>query len=195
MDAAVKPGYADFEKTWGVDGILRAIRVSDKATKDGGTLQMFRTTHGDGNANGGGYGVTPYNKQPKYTANGKKYPVSGSEYNFAFDPSGILLALDRKSPQFAGSERNPKVQGDDLPELAAFSAVAWLKWKEATGGFPTTMRCFLTLSITNSETRSLLNVVLTRAEECEVPSWPGLDIDASSDEGLALLGMYEAEDT
>jgi hypothetical protein len=191
MDAAIKPGYSDFKKIWGVDSVLRAIRVSDKATKDGGTIQMFRTTHGDGDANGGGYGETPYNKQPKYAANGKEYPVTGSEYNFAFDPSGMLLALDRKSPQFAGNERNPKVQEADLPELAAFSDIAWLKWKEATGNFPTTMHYFLTLAITNPETRSLLNIVLTRAEECEVPAWPGLEVDASSEEGYALLGMYQ----
>lgn len=194
MDAAIKPSYDDFKKIWGVDDILRKLGLSDKATKNGGTIQMLRVTHGNGDENSGGFGPTPYNKQLKYTADSHEYPVSGSEYHFAFDPSGVLMALDRKSPQFAGNERNPKVQGDDLPELGAFSDIAWLKWKEVTGNFPSTMRYFLTLAITNPETRSLLGTVLTREEECEVPAWPGLEVDAGTDEGYALLGTYQTGD-
>lgn len=194
MNAAIKPSYDDFKKVWGVDDVLRKIGVSDKATRNGGTIQMLRTTHGNGDDNGGGFGPTPYNKQQKYMANTHEYPVSGSEYHFAFDPSGVLMALDRKSPQFAGAERTPKVQGDDLPELGAFSDIAWLKWKDVTGNFPSIMRYFLTLAISNPETRSLLGSVLTKAEECGVPAWPGLEIDAGTDEGYALLGTYQTED-
>ncbi|KAF3040969.1 hypothetical protein E8E12_009073 [Didymella heteroderae] len=192
QDATVQANYFDFNKAWGVDQVLRTIGVSDKVAKNGGTIQVFRVTHGDGDANGRGYGPSPYNKQPQYMVNGKSYPVTGSEYNFGFDPSGVLLALDRKSPQFAGSERSPKVQGTNLPELASFSDIAWLKWKEAIGSAPTSMRYFLTLSITNQETRGLFNIVLTRAKLCEVPAWPGLEVDPITEDGLALLGSPNA---
>lgn len=194
QDAKEKGGYTDFKKQWGVDGVLRAIGVSDKSTTDGGTVQTFRIVHGDAEAHGGGFGSAPYNSQPKYTVNGKEYRITGSDYSFALEPNGVLVAMDRKSPQFAGNERNPKVQAAELPELGAFSDVVWLKWREATGNFPSSMRYFLTLAISNPETRSLLNIVLTKAEECEVPAWPGLDVEEGSDEFFALLGMYQNED-
>jgi hypothetical protein len=188
-DATVRPIYFDFAKAWGVDHVLRAIGVSDKATKDGGRIEVVRVTHGDGDANGGGWGTSPYNNQPQYTVDGKNYRVTGSEYNFGFDPSGgILLALDRMSPQFAGSKRYPKVEGSDLPDLQAFSDVAWLKWKETTGSAPTSIRYFMSLSITNHDTRGILNIILTGEEYCEVPAWPGHDVDPTSEEGAALLG-------
>ncbi|KAF1924504.1 uncharacterized protein M421DRAFT_8806 [Didymella exigua CBS 183.55] len=191
-DAEPQATYFDFAKAWGVDHVLRAIGVSDKATKDGGSIQVFKATHGDSNANGGGHGISPYNVQPRYTANGRTYRVTGSEYNFGFDPSGVLLALDRKSPQFAGSKRNPRVQGDGLPELQSFSDVAWLKWKGATGRTPTSMRYFASLSITNDETRGIINIVLSRANFDQLPAWPGHDVDPNTEEGAALLGSPNA---
>lgn len=171
-----------------MDHVLRAIGVSDKSTKNGGSIQIVKITHGDGDANGGGYGPTPYNRQPKYTVNGRSYRVSGSEYTFGFDPSGVLLALNRKSPQFAGGQRDPRVQGNDLPELQSFSDVAWLKWKEATGSTPSSMRYFASLSISNSDTRGIMYTVLTNAKFNEVPAWPGHDVDANTEDGAALLG-------
>lgn len=96
--------------------------------------------------------------------------------------------MDRKSPQFAGKERKPKVEGDQLPDLKSFSDVAWLKWKETTGAEPTTMRYFLTLSITNIDTRGVFGRILTEAKYTEVPRWPGYEVSADSDQGAALLG-------
>ncbi len=100
----------------------------------------------------------------------------------------VLLAMDRKSPQFAGSQRNPKVQGDGLPELQSFSDVAWLKWKAVIGDTPSSMRYFASLSITNLETRGIFSKVLDKAKFTEVPAWPGHDVDANTEDGAALLG-------
>lgn len=187
-----------------MDHVLRAIGVSDKATKFGGTIEVVKLAHGDSDANGGGYGPTPYNGQSTYKVDGNDYRFTGSEYTFGFDPSGgmlprcwqrttltdllVLLAMDRKSPQFAGNQRNPKVQGDGLPGLQSFSDVAWLKWKAVTGKAPSTMRYFASLSITNIETRGVLAKVLDKAAYREVPAWPGHNVDANSEEGAALLG-------
>lgn len=170
--------------------MLRAIGASDKATKNGGSIEVVKLTHGDGDANGGGYGPTPYNKQPPYTVNGKSYPVTGGEYTFGFDPTGVLLAMDRKSPQYAGGQRSPKVQGDGLPSLRSFSDVAWLKWKAVAGNAPSSMRYFASLSITNMETRGVFSKVLDMASFREVPAWPGHEVAANTGEGAALLGEF-----
>jgi|SRR5690242_6828501 len=100
----------------------------------------------------------------------------------------VLLAMDRKSPQSAGSQRSPRIQGDELPDLQSFSDLAWLKWKAVSGNAPSTMRYFASISITNIETRGILSKVLDKASFTEVPAWPGHDVDANTEEGAALLG-------
>jgi hypothetical protein len=97
--------------------------------------------------------------------------------------------MNRKSPQFAGKERKPKVEGDQLPDLKSFSDIAWLKWKETIGDEPKTIRYFLTLSITNIDTRGVFGRILTEAKYTEVPKWPGYEVSADSDQGAALLGQ------
>jgi hypothetical protein len=56
------------------------------------------------------------------------------------------------------------------------------------GTEPTTMRYFLTLSITNIDTRGVFGRILTEAKYTEVPGWPGYEVYADSDQGAALLG-------
>ncbi|KAJ8107617.1 hypothetical protein OPT61_g8742 [Boeremia exigua] len=192
QDSTVPASSYQFDKAWGFDHVLRAIHVSDQATKNGGSIEVFKITHGDGDANGGGYGPTPYNQQPEYTVDGKNYRVTGGEYTFGFDPSGVILALDRKSAQFAGNQRNPKVQGEGVPALQSFSDIAWLKWKATTGNVPSSMRYFASLSITNLETRGIISKVLNMASYTEVPAWPGFDVDANTEQGAALLGTPNA---
>lgn len=164
--------------------------MSDKSTKNGGRIELVKLTHGNGDANGDGYGPTPYNKQSPYTVGDRSYSVTGSEYTFGFEPSGVLLAMDRKSPQYAGSQRSPKVQGNGLPDLQSFSDVAWLKWKAVTGSAPSTMRYFASFSITNMETRGIFSKVLDKASFREAPAWPGYDVPANTEEGAALLGKF-----
>lgn len=87
-DSTIPASSYQFDKAWGVDHVLRAIGISDKATKVGGSIEVVKIAHGDSDANGGGYGPTPYNNQQPYTVNGKSYRVTGSEYTFGFDTSG-----------------------------------------------------------------------------------------------------------
>ena len=81
---------------------------------------------------------------------------------FGFESSGVLLAMDRKSPQYAGGQRNPRVESDGVPNLQSFSDVAWLKWK-AADSVPSTMRYFATISISNTDTRGVFGKVLDQA--------------------------------
>ncbi|KAJ4350676.1 hypothetical protein N0V95_004524 [Ascochyta clinopodiicola] len=191
-DAAVPAINYKFDKAWGIDHVLRAIGASDKATKDGGSIQVFRVAHGDADADAGSFGPTPYDNQPQYTSGGQSFRVTGSEYTFGFDTSGVLLAMNRKSPQYAGGQRKPKVEGDGLPDLHSFSDIAWLKWKAATGSVPSSLRYFASIAITNQETRGVFAKVLDKAHYKGVPAWPGYDVDANTDEGAALMGTPNA---
>lgn len=100
----------------------------------------------------------------------------------------VLLAMDRKSPRYAGSQRTPKVEGDGLPDLQSFSDVAWLKWTETAGSAPSFIRYFASLSITNIDTNGVLSRVLDQAKYAEVPAWPGYDVVANTEQGAALMG-------
>ncbi|KAI8943557.1 hypothetical protein NX059_001554 [Plenodomus lindquistii] len=190
----VSPTMRNFEKAWGVDHVLRALGTSDKAVEDGGTVNVVTITHGNAGDNGGGYGNKVYNDQPEYTVGGTQYRVTGGEYTYGFDPSGVILAMNRKSPKFAGLERKPKIEGTtSLPTLQSFSDVAWLHGSAvSSSGEPKTMRYFLSLSITNIETRGVIGRILSAAGLGEVPGWPGWDADTSTDAGAALLGTPNA---
>lgn len=48
--------------------------------------------------------------------------------------------MNRKSPCYAGRQRELKVEGNGLPDLQSFSDIAWLKWKASTGSAPSPMR-------------------------------------------------------
>ena len=71
--------------------------------------------------------------------------------------------------------------------IQSFSDIAWLKWKATTGSFPSTMRYFASISITNLETNGVISIVLDKARYKEVPAWPGYDIEANTEQGAALL--------
>ncbi|KAF1347246.1 hypothetical protein EJ07DRAFT_30722, partial [Lizonia empirigonia] len=104
----------------------------------------------------------------------------------------VLLAMNRKSPRYAGRQRKPKVEGDGLPDLQSFSDIAWLKWKASTGSAPSSMRYFASISITNIETNGVIAKVLSQAGYTEVPAWPGYDVDANTEPGAALMGTPNA---
>lgn len=68
----------------------------------------------------------------------------------------VILALDRDSPQSAGKEMTPPVEGDELPAIRASSDIMWLYWKmynNAAKG----PNYFLSLSITNEATKEIIS--------------------------------------
>lgn len=99
--------------------------------------------------------------------------------------------MDRDSPQSAGKSRKPVVQGDDLPALRACSDVAWLSWK----AFETDVKnlnYFLSLSITNAETQSIVSRAIrdTVPGAQGFPAWGGYEFDSNTPEGQAILGKF-----
>lgn len=119
-DAKVPDTSFKFDKAWGVDHVLRAIGVSDKATKNGGAIEVLKVAHGDADGDAGGFGSKLYNDQPQYTVGGKTFRVTGSEYTFGFDPSGgmcpkhpvfpeklMIVSPSSNEPQVPAVRRQP----------------------------------------------------------------------------------------
>lgn len=99
----------------------------------------------------------------------------------------VLIAMERKSPKYAGEKRDPKIEGDQLPKLQSFSDIAWTKWASTTGS-PTKMRYFLSLAISNEHTRSIIGKILNDARHSWQPAWPGVTYATDTPQGAALLG-------
>ncbi|KAH9877706.1 hypothetical protein J1614_002923 [Plenodomus biglobosus] len=127
-----------------------------------------------------------------YEVAGQRFHTTGAVYVFGIHSSGVLITIDRQSPQHSGARQFPQVSGTDLPALQSFSDVAWLKWLETFGTEPTTMRYFLTLTITNTTTASVFEKAIREAGPDFNPEWPGYDVAANTDSGAALLGSPNA---
>ncbi|KAI8932156.1 hypothetical protein NX059_011039 [Plenodomus lindquistii] len=131
-------------------------------------------------------------RPPYYTVAGRNYCTTGAYYVFGMSPRGVIVTFDRTSPKHAAKNRIPKVCEDELPELQAFSDLAWLKWVETFDAEPTTMRYFLAKSVVNSISLSVFYEVLNEAGPEFNPEWPGFDVASNTESGAALLGTPNA---
>jgi hypothetical protein len=86
-------------------------------------------------------------------------------------------ALDQLGITLSDTELPALRQASDI--LAAF----WLR-----GPNPRNLRYWFGNDIVNTETVPVINKILVDKGYNEVPQWPGLQVDAPSDEYLALLG-------
>ncbi|KAF3040968.1 hypothetical protein E8E12_009025 [Didymella heteroderae] len=119
FDTAEKWGWGYSEKIpagnfkdWGIDDVLRDLTLSDKCAGWGGSLDCLTFVHGFKQLADGKWEHDP----APYDVDGKTYRRSGAHYGMAFDASqGVIIALDRDSPQSAGKQIKPPVQGDELP--------------------------------------------------------------------------------
>jgi hypothetical protein len=98
--------------------------------------------------------------------------------------------MSRHSPQSAGKERSPPVQGDELPAISASSDIMWLYWKMYND--PKNLNYFMSLSIANEETQSIISRAVreTIPEAQSFPAWGGYDFDTNTPEGQAILGTF-----
>lgn len=99
--------------------------------------------------------------------------------------------MDRASPASAGKERTPPVEGNGLPALSASSDLAWLFWREfKPGNSVRDLKYFLSLSITNEETQSIMSRAIRNAVPGAqgFPNYPGYELNTDTEEGHAILG-------
>lgn len=109
------------------------------------------------------------------------------------NPSTVLIATDRMSPQEIGSKASPPITGDDLPLIRAFSDMAWISWAalaEQVQFDVKNMHYFMSLSISNKLTQRVLSRCVREVLPAAwgFPAWPGFEFETSSPQGQAILG-------
>ncbi|KAJ4350677.1 hypothetical protein N0V95_004525 [Ascochyta clinopodiicola] len=179
-------------ENWGVDDTLRDIGSDDKCHEEGGSLVCIMFTHGEGgqDANGNWIGID----QQTYEADGRTYRKTGAHYGLGLDPEGVIIAMDRNSPQSAGMERTPIIEGDDLPALRPFSDLAWFSWKSLATDVKN-LKYFMSLSIGNEETQSILSRAIREGVPGAqgFPVWKGYEFSTDTPWGQAILGTPNAQ--
>ena len=105
----------------------------------------------------------------------------------------VMIATDRMSPQEIGRDALPAIQGDELPLIRAFSDMAWISWAALAEEAETDVKnihYFMSLSITNQLTRSILSRCVREVlpGAWGFPDWPGFEFDTSTPQGQAILG-------
>lgn len=99
--------------------------------------------------------------------------------------------MDQNSPQAAGKDVKPPVQGDELPAISASSDIMWLYWK-MHGNVAKGPNYFLSLLITNEATQKIISRAIREVipDAKDFPAWGGYDFNTSTPEGQALLGRF-----
>jgi hypothetical protein len=137
------------------------------------------------------YDGAPDVNQQWYPVQGQWYRATGASYSFTVNPvDGIIIALNRESPQHAAKERNLPVPADGLPRLNQFSDVAWIEWQSIAGfGLIRNMENFLSVSIVNIDTTRVLTRAL-QAKWVELDYVPGHTFERTDPEMKAILGRF-----
>lgn len=141
--------------TWGVAPALDALGLNSKCDVDqegqDSSLTVENTDPGS----------EYYTNEQIYEMNGKDYLATGASFMFTINvQDSVIMALNVKGPRYAGQERDPVVEGSDLPDLRQFSDVAWIKWvtaiQEEEGSHIQNLHYFISVRVSNEETLSVL---------------------------------------
>jgi hypothetical protein len=103
-------------------------------------------------------------------------------------PSGVFYFVSRENPVEAA--RKLWGRAPLAPDLRASSDLAWGLWNKQGG--PSQLgdiRKMFSLYITNTKTQELILKAIAKQGVTNVKTWPGTDIDARSEEGLAIIGV------
>jgi len=80
-------------------------------------------------------------------------------------------------------------QSNELPDLRSSSDFAWGFWDFAKQGEGLgDIRKIFSMYITNKETLDVIDKVATMQGVTGVGEWPGVEVDAKMEQGLALIG-------
>ncbi|KAF9697859.1 hypothetical protein EKO04_004021 [Ascochyta lentis] len=178
--------FHDFYSTWGIGEALVDLGVSEYSDiYEGGENRLVFIDHKSFDAAAGSV------DNQWYDVGGKHYRATGASYSFAINPKdGVIIGLNRLSPNYAAKDRTPPVPSDQMPALHQFSDVAWIGWDAMTGGDSDdikNLRLFLSVGIVNVETRSVIRRALD-AKGWELSPWPGHTFEQQWFETRAIIG-------
>ncbi|KAH6621762.1 hypothetical protein C7974DRAFT_315357 [Boeremia exigua] len=182
----VDESFHNFYSAWGIGEALVSLGVSEYSDiYKGGKNRLICIDHRSYDPDAG-----PVDEQ-RYDANGKVYRATGASYAFTINPKeGVIMALNRLSPNYAATDRNPHVPVDQLPALNQFSDVAWIGWDAVTreeGEDIKGLRYFLAVGIVNPFTKRVIRRAMD-TKGWELSPWPGHTFERQWFETRAIIG-------
>ncbi|KAF2876222.1 hypothetical protein BDV95DRAFT_560268 [Massariosphaeria phaeospora] len=163
--------YYDFKWSIPIKKALENIGVSAKKKDEGGPNRAWNWEH-----------------ESEVTIDGKKYLPTGATFLNIFNPEdGVIIAWGNYGPAYRAKKKDPPIEL--LPKLQKWSDVAFLQWYATSGKGDSTknINYILQTPIENEESVSLIERALANTKK-ELKTWPGVEFDAESDEGKAILG-------
>jgi hypothetical protein len=179
--------FHDFYSTWGIGDALVHLGVSQYSDiYEGGENRLIFIDHQSFNP------AAPSVDEQWYAVGNKDYRATGASYSFGINPKdGVILGLNRLSPNHAAEYCKPPVPSDQMPALNQFSDVAWIGWDSMTRGEGDDikgLRFFISVGISNVETKSVIRRALD-AKSWELGPWPGHTFEQQWVETRAIIGM------
>ncbi|PVH93611.1 hypothetical protein DM02DRAFT_695477 [Periconia macrospinosa] len=173
---------------WGIGNALRGLNVDDRAFCHGGLNKVTQVVHGD-------YlkhirNEVNFDQQSLMRGN-RRIRATGGRFLFSINPfHGVLMGMDLLSIPSAAAQRNPPVQGNDLPDINKMSDILFLYWKFYTdNAFDTrNIRYFFMLSVSNHETLGIIKRAFPNVDWSYFPEWPGVTFEGNQPEFRAILG-------
>ncbi|KAG9193459.1 hypothetical protein G6011_03494 [Alternaria panax] len=178
--------------------MLDDMRISTQISLYGGPNYCYSLTHCNSDiVERDSWGHLPPIPNQHYTANGRKYRVTGAYASIVVNPDvGYILFLRRGSAEHEARSLwnirdQDSVPRDELPALRASSDIAWAFWKRTTDTLGK-INFFVSMSITNGDTEKVIDRVLEGKTMTVVPVWPGIFVGVTSEDYLALMGTPNA---
>jgi hypothetical protein len=180
----INPVYDDLYAHWGIGWVLEELGVSAYTDiYEGGKNRITSIVHSD-----------PYTEDinaQHYEVNGQRYRATGADYIMALNTEeGVIIGMNREGPAEASKERRPPLQANEMPQLNQFSDVCWIAWLELAkhnGHDPRNLRYFISISIINVETRSVVRRIMVE-KHLGLDYWPGATFESGTPEFDAILG-------
>lgn len=101
----------------------------------------------------------------------------------------MIIGFSRFSPEQEGWNRDPPIEGSDLPELRQGSDLIWGRWAMSAGSGKANLHYWVAAWITHWLTPRIIKQALDSKGETLKP-WPGTKFEPNTDAGAALIGKY-----
>ncbi|CAN9224458.1 unnamed protein product [Alternaria sp. RS040] len=175
--------------------MLDELKLSKVNNLHGGPNHCFSVFHADSDiVEKDPQGRMPPRKKQYYTANGRRYRVTTAYATIIINPqAGLIYFLRRGSAVKEARDlwrirKGDPVPSDELPALRASSDLAWGFWNRVRRDKLAEIHGFVSMLITNGETRRIIDRILREQELDRVPLWPGIDVNMNTPQYMALLG-------
>ncbi|KAI4913443.1 uncharacterized protein J4E92_009792 [Alternaria infectoria] len=182
--------FANLEINNRIEAALNELGLDTKPVEFGGKNKCYSIEHMEEDAvDDDGYEL-PVDMQTYFPDDDddKEYGATGAYYRFAFNAEqGAIYGHNFLAPWPAAMDTYAEgFPADQLPLLRQASDIMAAFWLRNPN--PKNLKYWFGSNIINAETVPVVNRILVSKGYKEVPEWPGVQVDDSSEEYLALLG-------